>query len=178
MAGPIPCKGLVVGDVPAPSGPFTDQEMEVFDLFLRRVNLTVDQIHFTTVVQEVLPDRRSPTRDEIHRGLVEVVATGRKVDPSYTLLCGRVAAGAFFPRTLRVASGRFRDVRGLSYPRGGRAWMFTWHPRQVLRNPLMQDEFAMDVSLFGTAVYEANRDVLYTGQRVIDANRTVRIPFT
>jgi hypothetical protein len=46
--------------------------------------------------------------------------------------------------------------------------MFTWHPRQVIRNPYMQDEFAMDVAMFAMSVYQANVAKLHGGQ--------VRIP--
>lgn len=158
-SGPVPCKGMVIGEAPGrreqeAGRPFVGTSGTLLEEGLSLGGLTRADVYITNVIKVGLPGNRNPHVDEVERWLPELVGEGRRVDPVYTLILGRVAFGALFPRTL-ASHGTMENIRGRTWERGNRVWMPTYHPAATLYDRTLKDAFLIDVASFAAAVKSA-----------------------
>lgn len=159
--GPKPCAGMIVGMAPGVEEdkalrPFVGRSGQLLDEALDLADLDRANVYVTNLVKRMPPNHK-PTKKMIDRDMPLLVEEGNLVDPSYTLILGKVVASALFPRTV-ARYGNMTAMRGNIFNTDGRVWHFTWHPSFVLRTGnkgRIRDEFMIDVATFAAAVKAA-----------------------
>lgn len=158
----MPCAGMIVGEAPgaredALRRPFVGASGELLDEALDLADLSRANVYVTNLVKRRPANNANPTKQMIDRDLPLLIQEGQLVDPSFTLILGKVPAAALFPKTME----RYRNMTGLrghTFNTAGRIWHFTWHPSYVLRTGnkgQIRDEFLIDVATFAAAVKAA-----------------------
>jgi uracil-DNA glycosylase len=124
--GPRDARIMLIGQNPGAEEarqkrPFVGRSGRFLDDVLRRHGIDRRTLYITSVVKETTPGNRTPTREEIERGMPRLIKEIRQVKPQTIVLMGKVASQV----------PRFAKIR----------YIETCHPAAAMRFPAMREKF-------------------------------------
>lgn len=128
-------KVVFIGEAPgkqeAVSGrPFIGRSGQLLRSIIREIGLREDDVYITSPVK-YLPDRGTPTSEDIAHGRVHLMKQFDVIKPEIVVLMGRVAAEGVLQKKVFVV----KDHGQIIEERGGVKYFLTYHPAAVLRFP-------------------------------------------
>jgi uracil-DNA glycosylase family 4 len=123
--------GEAPGKTEAKTGrPFIGRSGQLLRSLIREAELKEEDIYITSPVK-YLPDRGTPTSDDIAHGRIHLMAQLAVIQPKFVVLLGRVAAEGVLEKKVAVVKERGHIIE----ERDGVRYFLTYHPAAALRFP-------------------------------------------
>ncbi|MBP9719029.1 MAG: uracil-DNA glycosylase [Candidatus Levybacteria bacterium] len=120
--------GEAPGKTEAKTGrPFVGRSGQLLRSLIREVGLLEEDVFITSPVK-YLPDRGTPTSEDIAHGRIHLMQQFAVIDPKIIVLMGRVASEGVLQQKLAVMS-----QRGTIIEKGGKKFFLTIHPAAAIR---------------------------------------------
>lgn len=120
--------GEAPGKTEAKTGrPFVGRSGQLLRSLIRETGLSEEDVYITSPVK-YLPDRGTPTSDDIAHGRVHLMKQFVVIKPKIIVLLGRVAAEGVLQQKLAVMS-----KRGSIIEKEGKKYFLTIHPAAAIR---------------------------------------------
>lgn len=121
--------------------PFIGRSGQLLRSLIRGIGLKEEDVYITSPVK-FLPDRGTPTPDDIAHGRLHLMEQFSVIQPKLVVLLGRVAAEGVLQMKVKVASEHGEKIDG----KYGITYFLTFHPAAALRfpntyKPLLQEDF-------------------------------------
>lgn len=144
---------IFIGEAPgkneAKTGrPFIGRSGQFLRSLIREIGLVEEDVYITSPVK-YLPDRGTPTSEDITHGRIHLMQQFAIIDPKIIVLLGRVAAEGVLQQKLAVMS-----QRGSIIEKDGKKYFLTIHPAAAIRfqkfRKLIVEDFQKLKQLLGT----------------------------
>ncbi len=146
---PVPGEGnpaadiVFMGEAPgreeAKTGrPFVGRSGKLLRSMIKEIGLDEKDVFITSPVK-YLPDRGTPTKDDIKHGITHTDKQLSVIDPKIIVLLGKTAYYAFFQSSISILKDHGKIIE-----RGDRRYMATIHPAAVLRFPKFREILVSD----------------------------------
>lgn len=123
--------GEAPGKTEAQTGrPFIGRSGQLLRSLIRETGLTEEEVYITSPVK-YLPDRGTPTSEDIAHGRVHLLKQFDVIKPKVVVLLGRVAAEGVLEKKVFVAKEHGKIIE----ERDGIKYFLTYHPAAALRFP-------------------------------------------
>jgi uracil-DNA glycosylase family 4 len=143
---------VFIGEAPgrqeAASGrPFIGRSGQLLRSLIRGIGLDDEKDVYITSPVKYLPDRGTPTSQDIAHGRIHLMKQFAIIQPKVVMLLGRVAAEGVLEKKVKVASEHGQVIEEMHLPSGGQVKYFlTLHPAAALRfpnkyKPLLEEDF-------------------------------------
>jgi uracil-DNA glycosylase len=121
--------------------PFIGRSGQLLRSFIREAGLKEDEVYITSPVK-YLPDRGTPTSDDIAHGRIHLMKQFEIIQPKIVVLLGRVAAEGVLEKKVAVSKEHGQIIA----EENGVKYYLTFHPAAALRfphkfKPLLQKDF-------------------------------------
>lgn len=115
--------------------PFVGRAGQLLDHFLAAVGLKREDVYIANIVKCRPPDNRDPEPGEQEACIGYLREQFRLIQPKIVVCLGRIAAQRMIDKSFRVT-----QQHGDIIEKGGYAFMGTYHPAALLRNPAQKPE--------------------------------------
>lgn len=116
--------------------PFIGRSGQLLRSLIREIGLKEEEVYITSPVK-YLPDRGTPTSDDIAHGREHLMKQFEVIQPKVVVLLGRVAAEGVLEKKVFVSKEHGRVIENLPAGRHGNGikYFLTYHPAAALRFP-------------------------------------------
>ncbi|SRR5258708_35850364 len=138
---------IFVGEAPgkqeaATGRPFIGRSGQLLRNLIRGIGLDDEKVVYITSPVKYLPDRGTPTSQDIAHGRMHLMKQFIVIQPKVVVLLGRVAAEGVLERKVAVAKEHGQVIE----EKDGMKYFLTYHPAAALRfpnkfKPLLQEDF-------------------------------------
>lgn len=146
---PVPGEGnpdadiVFMGEAPgreeAKTGrPFVGRSGKLLRSMIKEIGLNEKDVFITSPVK-LLPNRGTPTKDDIKHGITHTDKQLSVIDPKIIVLLGKTAYYAFFQGSMPILKDH-----GKIFEKDNRRFMATIHPAAVLRFPKFREILVSD----------------------------------
>lgn len=109
--------------------PFIGRSGQLLRSLIREVGLKEDEVYITSPVK-YLPDRGTPTKEDIKHGRIHLLKQLKVIDPKIIVLLGSVAVQGVLEEKLAI-----NKEHGKTIEKNGKIYFITFHPAAALRFP-------------------------------------------
>jgi len=122
--------------------PFIGRSGQLLRSLIRSIGFDDEKDVYITSPVKYLPDRGTPTSDDIAHGRIHLMKQFEVIKPKVVMLLGRVAAEGVLQKKVKVASEHGQIIE----ERDGIKYFLTLHPAAALRfpnkyKPALQEDF-------------------------------------
>jgi uracil-DNA glycosylase family 4 len=131
--------------------PFVGRSGKLLRSSIAGIGLKEDEVFITSPVK-YLPDRGTPTKEDIEHGCIHLFKQIEIIDPLIIVLLGSTACQAVLGKKTAVSS-----VHGTVTDKDGRKCFITFHPAAAIRFPKIKALFLEDFSLLKKVIQGIRR---------------------